>query len=141
MEVQLWNAQGSNYQTKKLNVVSSPVVITVHGNQDPLARATILWDNGLSLPNRNKFVVEESTTKEKLSLVLSTEWKRVCGAELTQKDLDYLLSTVPKNPGNSIGNQEIITWQEFAKDTKNNLCLVLNTCIPLGRQNRIKEGV
>ena len=43
--------------------LSSPVVVIVHGNQEPHAWATVTWDNAFSEPGRVPFVVPEKVMK------------------------------------------------------------------------------
>lgn len=42
--------------------LSLPVVVIVHGNQEPHALATITWDNAFSEPTRIPFVVPDKVS-------------------------------------------------------------------------------
>ena len=42
--------------------LSRPVVVIVHGTQEPLALATITWDNAFAKPIRRPFSVEDKVT-------------------------------------------------------------------------------
>ena len=46
----------------KLWTLSTPVVVIVHGVQEPLALATVTWDNAFAEPIRRPFFVEDKVT-------------------------------------------------------------------------------
>ncbi|KAM6470645.1 signal transducer and activator of transcription 6 isoform 1-T3 [Liasis olivaceus] len=72
---------GPNKTKFHLQVLSLPVVVIVHGNQDNNAKATILWDNAFAAPDRIPFVVAERVS-----------WKAMCET-LNQKFLAEVQTT------------------------------------------------
>merc|ERR1719336_2607590 len=104
--------------TWTLRTMSLPVIINVHGTQELQSRATILWDNGLSLSGRKPFQVDEEVSWQRLGEVLSRYWKAECGGELTEENLHFLACKALRNDNLSKHNfnEEIISWRLFAKD-------------------------
>ncbi|XP_070597071.1 signal transducer and activator of transcription 6 isoform X2 [Erythrolamprus reginae] len=72
---------GPNQTNFHLQVLSLPVVVIVHGNQDNNAKATILWDNAFAAPDRIPFVVAERVS-----------WTAMCDT-LNQKFLAEVQTT------------------------------------------------
>ncbi|NXN32973.1 STAT6 protein, partial [Nycticryphes semicollaris] len=56
-------------------VLSLPIVVIVHGNQDNNAKATVLWDNAFSEIDRVPFVVAERVPWEKMCDTLNLKFK------------------------------------------------------------------
>ncbi|XP_054663269.1 signal transducer and activator of transcription 6 isoform X1 [Grus americana] len=57
-----------------LQVLSLPIVVIVHGNQDNNAKATVLWDNAFSEIDRVPFVVAERVPWEKMCDTLNLKF-------------------------------------------------------------------
>ncbi|KAM8990465.1 signal transducer and activator of transcription 6 isoform 3-T3 [Ara ararauna] len=57
-----------------LQVLSLPIVVIVHGNQDNNAKATILWDNAFSEIDRVPFVVAERVPWDKMCDTLNLKF-------------------------------------------------------------------
>ncbi|XP_064495030.1 signal transducer and activator of transcription 6 isoform X2 [Pseudopipra pipra] len=57
-----------------LQVLSLPIVVIVHGNQDNNAKATVLWDNAFSEIERVPFVVAERVPWEKMCDTLNLKF-------------------------------------------------------------------
>ncbi|NXW25773.1 STAT6 protein, partial [Circaetus pectoralis] len=55
-------------------VLSLPIVVIVHGNQDNNAKATVLWDNAFSEIDRVPFVVAERVPWEKMCDTLNLKF-------------------------------------------------------------------
>ncbi|XP_066474384.1 signal transducer and activator of transcription 6 isoform X2 [Tiliqua scincoides] len=72
---------GPNKTTFRLQALSLPIVVIVHGNQDNNARATILWDNAFAEPGRIPFMVTERVS-----------WKAMCET-LNQKFMAEVQTT------------------------------------------------
>merc|ERR1712165_319505 len=106
--------------TWTLRSMSLPVVVVVHGTQELQSRATILWDNGLSLSGKSRktFQVEEEVSWQRLGEVLSRYWKAECRGELTEENLHFLACKALRNDNLSKDNfnEEIISWRLFAKE-------------------------
>uniref|UniRef100_A0A8B9Q8T2 Signal transducer and activator of transcription n=1 Tax=Apteryx owenii TaxID=8824 RepID=A0A8B9Q8T2_APTOW len=60
--------------TVHLQVLSLPIVVIVHGNQDNNAKATVLWDNAFSEIDRVPFVVAERVPWEKMCDTLNLKF-------------------------------------------------------------------
>ncbi|KGL75928.1 Signal transducer and activator of transcription 6, partial [Tinamus guttatus] len=60
--------------TVQLQVLSLPIVVIVHGNQDNNAKATVLWDNAFSEIDRVPFVVAERVPWEKMCDTLNLKF-------------------------------------------------------------------
>ena len=84
---------------------SLPVVVIVHGNQEPHAWATILWDNAFAEWGRQPFLVPEKVpwiqVGEFLGKILfnyilqvantlNMKFKASCGRGLTDENLKFL---------------------------------------------------
>ncbi|NWW08755.1 STAT6 protein, partial [Oreocharis arfaki] len=57
-----------------LQVLSLPIVVIVHGNQDNNAKATVLWDNAFSEIDRVPFIVAERVPWEKMCDTLNLKF-------------------------------------------------------------------
>ncbi|XP_037226806.1 signal transducer and activator of transcription 6 isoform X1 [Falco rusticolus] len=57
-----------------LQVLSLPIVVIVHGNQDNNAKATVLWDNAFSEIDRVPFMVAERVPWEKMCDTLNLKF-------------------------------------------------------------------
>uniref|UniRef100_A0A8C5X923 Signal transducer and activator of transcription n=1 Tax=Malurus cyaneus samueli TaxID=2593467 RepID=A0A8C5X923_9PASS len=64
----------SSNVTVHLQVLSLPIVVIVHGNQDNNAKATVLWDNAFSEIDRVPFVVAERVPWEKMCDTLNLKF-------------------------------------------------------------------
>ncbi|XP_062453504.1 signal transducer and activator of transcription 6 isoform X2 [Rhea pennata] len=60
--------------TIHLQVLSLPIVVIVHGNQDNNAKATVLWDNAFSEIDRVPFMVAERVPWEKMCDTLNLKF-------------------------------------------------------------------
>ncbi|NXD45748.1 STAT6 protein, partial [Copsychus sechellarum] len=58
----------------QLQVLSLPIVVIVHGNQDNNAKATVLWDNAFSDIERVPFVVAERVPWDKMCDTLNLKF-------------------------------------------------------------------
>ena len=69
---------------------SLPVVVIVHGNQEPQALATVVWDNGFAEWGRRPFYVPDKVTWAEAGKALNMKWAAACGSPLTEDNLYYL---------------------------------------------------
>lgn len=69
---------------------SLPVVVIVHGNQEPHAWATILWDNAFAEWGRQPFLVPDKVPWCQLAATLNMKFKASCGRGLTEDNLRFL---------------------------------------------------
>jgi signal transducer and activator of transcription 5B len=70
--------------------LSLPAVVTVHGNQECNALATILWDNAFAEPGRLPFQVPEKVPWPHLAQALMTKFASNCGLGMSTENLAYL---------------------------------------------------
>lgn len=97
--------------------MSLPVVVIVHGNQEPHAWATITWDNAFAEPNRKSFKVNELVPWPDLAQVLNMKFKYNVNLRLTHEDLAFLACKVLRRqiPYDALQHQ-MVSWNLFAKD-------------------------
>lgn len=102
--------------------MSLPIVVIVHGNQEPHAWATITWDNSFSKSLRSFFAVPESVPWRQLAQILSVKFQLFSNRELTNQDLQFLKGKVLKkeNPY-SVDEGSLVPWDSFGKEHLPNL--------------------
>lgn len=71
-------------------VMSVPVVVIVHGSQEPQSLATITWDNAFSNICRVQFYVVNEVNWSQMVTALNMKFSDETGRELTPENLDYL---------------------------------------------------
>lgn len=104
----------------QLWTLSLPVVVIVHGNQEPQALATVTWDNAFAEWGRRPFAVPDKVTWGQVSNALNMKWTAACGSNLTDENLYYLAckafrnNNLPQNLDEI--NQLVLTWPLFCKD-------------------------
>ena len=76
----------------KVCAPSLPVVVIVHGNQEPHAWATILWDNAFAEWGRQPFLVPDKVPWSQLATTLNIKFRASCGMGLSEDNLRYLAS-------------------------------------------------
>lgn len=98
--------------------LSLPVVVIVHGNQEPQSWATITWDNAFSDPTRIPFQVPDKVPWVRLAEALSMKFKHATGRELTEDNLQFLCEKVFRHPTPNTLNQNemFISWGQFCKE-------------------------
>ena len=74
----------------KIWTLSLPVVVIVHGNQEPHAWATVTWDNAFGEPGRMPFQVPERVVWYKVAQALNVKFKSMTGRALTEDNLRFL---------------------------------------------------
>ncbi|XP_046451783.1 signal transducer and activator of transcription 5B-like isoform X1 [Daphnia pulex] len=102
--------------------LSLPVVVIVHGNQEPHAWATVTWDNAFAEPGRTPFVVPEKVPWGQVAETLSTKFRSATGRALTESNQRFLASKAFRNPnlqlplvGPEAANL-MLTWSQFCKE-------------------------
>ncbi|XP_076437051.1 signal transducer and activator of transcription 5B-like [Babylonia areolata] len=105
---------GGNDLVFQVWTLSLPVVVTVHGNQECNAMATVLWDNAFSEPGRLPFVVPEQVPWPYLGEQLSMKFRQHTGRGLSIDSLDYLASKIFGVQADY--SQTLISWVQFNKD-------------------------
>ncbi|KAH8271313.1 hypothetical protein KR018_006273 [Drosophila ironensis] len=97
----------------RINVwtLSLPVVVIVHGNQEPQSWATITWDNAFAEIVRDPFVVTDRVSWVKLSVALNTKFGSCTQRSLTLENLEFLFEKLQRED-----RTEYITWNQFCKE-------------------------
>ncbi|XP_043862408.1 signal transducer and transcription activator isoform X7 [Drosophila santomea] len=111
--------------------LSLPVVVIVHGNQEPQSWATITWDNAFAEIVRDPFMITDRVTWAQLSVALNIKFGSCTGRSLTIDNLDFLcefdlrcLLTVlififvffTDEKLQREERSEYITWNQFCKE-------------------------
>ncbi|XP_043947081.1 signal transducer and transcription activator isoform X2 [Drosophila biarmipes] len=91
--------------------LSLPVVVIVHGNQEPQSWATITWDNAFAEIVRDPFVITDRVTWAQLSVALNIKFGSCTGRSLTIDNLDFLYEKLQREE-----RTEYITWNQFCKE-------------------------
>lgn len=95
--------------------LSLPVVVIVHGNQEPHAWATVTWDNAFSEPGRVPFAVPEKVPWNKVAETLSLKFRAATGRGLTEDNLRFLAEKAFRGNFNDSSNS-LLTWAQFCKE-------------------------
>nr|UCK81542.1 signal transducer and activator of transcription 1-alpha/beta-like protein [Arenicola marina] len=94
--------------------LSQPVVVTVHGNQECNALATILWDNAFAEPSRIPFQVPERVPWIQLAQALNTKFVHHCGSGLSPENQKYLASKLFGQADDYTNS--LVTWSQFNRE-------------------------
>merc|ERR1719219_1081293 len=100
--------------------LSLPVVVIVHGNQEPQALATITWDNAFAEWGRPPFRVPDKVSWAKMAEALNIKWTSQCGTNrsLTNDNIYYLACKAFRNP--HLHRDEfknlVISWSQFCRE-------------------------
>lgn len=97
-------------------VMSLPVVVIVHGNQEPQSWATITWDNAFSEICRAPFQVLDRVGWLRMAEALNTKFTSQTGRGLTDENLYYLCEKAFRVLGNMHHEERSITWSLFCKE-------------------------
>lgn len=104
---------GTNYKITAWTL-SLPVVVIVHGNQEPQSWATITWDNAFSEISREPFVVPDHVPWSYLSLALNTKFHSATGRALTDENMNFLFEKVFR--GDITNDYKEVNWTMFCKE-------------------------
>lgn len=115
--------------------MSLPVVVIVHGNQEPQSWATITWDNAFSEISRTPFQVVDRVAWSRMAQMLNTKFICQTGRGLTHENLYYLCTCLMAHPNlplkpvlfctgekafrtqiNFNPDDRPITWPQFCKE-------------------------
>lgn len=95
--------------------LSLPIAVTVHGNQEPLAWGTILWDNAFANINRVPFVVPENVTWSSLVEALNMKFTSKTDRSLSQENIKYLGEKLNVNK-----DDQLVSWSMFSRNMLTN---------------------
>ena len=98
--------------------MSLPVVVIVHGNQEPHAWATVTWDNAFAELIRDPFVVPEKVPWPQVAEALNMKFKSVTGRALTDDNLRFLAEKAFRGgpPGCQDLSNLMLSWAQFCKE-------------------------
>lgn len=86
--------------------LSLPVVVIVHGNQEPHAWATVTWDNAFAEPGRVPFVVPDKVPWSQVAEALNMKFRSATGRTLTEDNLRFLAEKVLVDSNNRNKNKK-----------------------------------
>ncbi|XP_045471331.1 signal transducer and activator of transcription 5B isoform X3 [Harmonia axyridis] len=95
--------------------LSLPVVVIVHGNQEPHAWATVTWDNAFSEAGRVPFAVPDKVQWNKVAETLSLKFRAATGRPLTEDNLRFLAEKAFRGSYSESQNP-MLTWAQFCKE-------------------------
>uniref|UniRef100_A0A9I3BWZ5 Signal transducer and activator of transcription n=1 Tax=Anopheles culicifacies TaxID=139723 RepID=A0A9I3BWZ5_9DIPT len=97
--------------------ISLPVVVIVHGNQEPQSWATITWDNAFADVNRVPFQVPDKVIWNQLAEALNMKFHASTGRSLTAENMHFLCEKAFKtNLPFPVPNDLTIMWSQFCKE-------------------------
>jgi len=100
--------------------LSLPVVVIVHGNQEPHAWATVTWDNAFAEPGRVPFAVPDKVSWCQVAEALNVKFRSATGRALTEENLRFLAEKAFRSNGNSGAQQDysglLLSWAQFCKE-------------------------
>lgn len=98
-----------------LKLISFPIVVIVHINQEINAQATIIWDSC--------FKSQENVTWKDFSGLLRSMFKANNDREFTKDNLHYIAEKLYQNevayPIPDIFDNDLVSWQDFSKKKSN----------------------
>lgn len=97
--------------------MSLPVVVIVHGNQEPQSWATITWDNAFGAVGRVPFTVADRVLWSRMGEVLNMKFASQTGRGLSNENLQYLCEKALRAPLNYNATNKFIAWTQFCKET------------------------
>ncbi|XP_018913039.1 signal transducer and activator of transcription 5B isoform X2 [Bemisia tabaci] len=95
--------------------LSLPVVVIVHGNQEPHAWATVTWDNAFAELGRIPFVVPEKVPWCQIADALNTKFCDATGRSLTEDNLHFLAEKAFRAELKEY-NSLLLSWSQFCKE-------------------------
>lgn len=99
--------------------LSLPVVVIVHGNQEPHGWATVTWDNAFSPPGRVPFAVPDKVSWGQLAETLRIKFCSATGGDLSEDNLRFLAEKIFRSSlplSNMELNSMTVSWTQFCKD-------------------------
>lgn len=102
-----------------ITVISVPVVVTVHGNQQCDAEATVFWDNAFADKERKLFDVPDQVEWPRFAEALNKRWALNNQIQLSPESLTFLGKKI--FPGKMEGGMDnaMVTRQLFNRDHMN----------------------
>ncbi|XP_053947015.1 signal transducer and transcription activator-like [Anastrepha ludens] len=91
-----------------------PLVVVVHGSQEPQSLATITWDNAFSVIEREPFKVPDKVHYTKLLEALNMKFAFSTGRHLTAENFEFLREKLLFNDAGQVN--EYISYSQFCRD-------------------------
>ena len=95
--------------------LSLPVVVIVHGNQEPHAWATVTWDNAFAEAGRVPFVVPDKVLWRQVAEALNMKFRSATGRPLTVENLRFLAEKAFRTVMQDYSNTPL-SWAQFCKE-------------------------
>ncbi|XP_026810349.1 signal transducer and activator of transcription 5B-like isoform X3 [Rhopalosiphum maidis] len=105
---------GNELQFEVWNL-SLPVVVIVHGNQDPHAWATVIWDNAFAKLGRVPFNVPDKVPWRNVAETINMKFSAATGRSLSEDSLIFLAEKAFRMQ-NVDFNHMFISWSQFCKE-------------------------
>ncbi|XP_043290168.1 signal transducer and activator of transcription 5B [Venturia canescens] len=106
--------------------LSLPVVVIVHGNQEPHAWATVTWDNAFAEPGRVPFAVPDKVPWSQVAEALNVKFRSATGRALVEDNLRFLAekafragcggNACPSIAGGATGNSSVAAPNSVANN-------------------------
>ncbi|KAF7994788.1 hypothetical protein HCN44_004260 [Aphidius gifuensis] len=102
--------------------LSLPVVVIVHGNQEPHAWATVTWDNAFAEPGRVPFVVPDKVSWQNVAEALNVKFRSATGRLLLDDNINFLAEKAFRGGCNNTQNEQqdytngMLSWAQFCKE-------------------------
>ncbi|XP_045119037.1 signal transducer and activator of transcription 5B-like isoform X2 [Portunus trituberculatus] len=99
--------------------LSLPVVVIVHGNQEPHAWATVSWDNAFAEQGRIPFTVPDKVPWPQVADMLDAKFKSATGRGLTEDNLRFLAGKafrLDRSPQLQDFTNMMLSWSQFCKE-------------------------
>nr|DAA79950.1 TPA_inf: signal transducer and activator of transcription B [Anopheles epiroticus] len=104
-------------QVFTLLTFSLPVVVIVHGSQEELACATIIWDNVCAFTPRQSFEVPTLLPWNRLVKIIDNKFRSTAGGALTEDNLEFLYQKLfGRNQTYPVSDDQMITFFQFCKN-------------------------
>lgn len=103
----------------RIQMISLPLVVIVHGSQDNNALATVIWDCAFSEPDRVPFVVPERVPWRMMCSTLNSKFTSEVGTShnLDQYNQHFLAQKIFDKPDfNGDFNNTMVSWAQFNKE-------------------------
>ncbi len=97
--------------------LSLPVVVIVHGSQEPQSWATITWDNAFAEIGRIPFIVPGIVPWNRLAEALNTKFRASTDRQLSPENLHFLAEKIfnMQIPA-PISDDYQVNWSQFCKE-------------------------
>ncbi|GAB6019391.1 hypothetical protein CHUAL_000975 [Chamberlinius hualienensis] len=96
--------------------LSLPVVVIVHGNQEPHAWATVTWDNAFTEPGRALFAVPEKVLWPQMADVLNCKFRAAVGRGLSEDNIRFLAGKAFRASHTQDYSNMLLSWSQFCKE-------------------------